>query len=108
MSEDWGFVRAADLARTLDEGFTMASIAEIEAAWQSADLDHGAFGFLLAMADGRRLLWLYVAEDAEAGRAEDLEVAELAPGETPPLPDGVQWYRPERLNERLALLRRVT
>lgn len=107
MSEDWGFVRAADLARTLDEDFTMASIAEIEAAWQIADLDNGAFGFVLAMADGRRLYWRYISDDAGAGRPEDLEIAELADGEVPALPDGAQWYRPDDLNRRLKILRRV-
>ena len=53
MNEDWGFLRACDLARTADENFTLAWIAEIEAAWQVTDLDHGDFGFILVMADGR-------------------------------------------------------
>ena len=106
MSEDWGFVRAADLARTVDENFELAWIAGIEAAWQSADLDHGTFGFILAMADGRRLYWLYTSDDAEAGRPEDFDSVELAAGETPSAPDDARWYDPARLNQRLAVMRR--
>jgi hypothetical protein len=101
--EDWGFLRACDLARTADEAFELAWIGEIEAAWQDADLDHGSFGFVLAMADGRRLYWRYTTDDAGAGRPEDLEVSELAPGEMPP----GDWYRPDALNRRLAVLRRL-
>jgi hypothetical protein len=106
MNEDWGFLRAADLARTADETFELAWIAEIEAAWENADLDHGDFGFILAMADGRRLYWLYTSEDAGAGRPEDLEVRELQPGEKPDA--GGAWSRPDALNKRLAVLRRLT
>jgi len=106
VSEDWGFVRAADLARTLDESFELAWISEIEAAWQSADLDHGSFGFVLAMADGRRLYWLYVSDDAGAGRPEDLEIVELTPGETPVPPASAHWYDSVSLNRRLAVMRR--
>ncbi len=106
MSEDWGFARAADLARTLDETFELARIAEIEAGWQSADLDHGTFGFILAMADGQRVYWLYTSDDAEAGRPEDFDSVELAAGETPAAPDDARWYDPSRLNKRLAVMRR--
>lgn len=106
MSEDWGFVRAADLARTLDESFELAWIAEIEAAWQSADLDHGSFGFVLAMANGQRLYWLYVSDDAGAGRAEDLEIVELAASQMPTAPETAHWYDPARLNKRLSVMRR--
>ena len=80
MNEDWGFARACDLARTADESFAMAQLAEIEAAWQVVDLDHGDFGFIIVMADGRRLYWRYTAEDTGAGRPEDLEVSELGCG----------------------------
>jgi hypothetical protein len=104
-SEDWAFARACDLARTADEGFAMAEIAEIEAMWQQVDLDHGDFGFILAMADGRRLYWRFVCEDAGAGRPEDLEVSELGPGEIPPA--DAPWSAPDALNKRLAVLRRV-
>lgn len=106
MTEDWGFVRAADMARTIDGSFELAWIAEIEAAWQTADLDNGTFGFILSMADGRRLYWRYTADDAEAGRAEDFDAVELAAGETPSAPDGGRWYDPARLNQRLAVMRR--
>ena len=106
MNEDFGFLRACDLARTADETFTLAWIEEIEAAWQVADLDHGDFGFILVMADGRRLYWRYTSEDMGAGRPEDLEVAELEPGE---VPEGdAPWVRPDLLNKRLAVLRRLT
>jgi hypothetical protein len=106
MSEGWGFARAADLARTLDESFELAWIAEIEAAWQSADLDHGTFGFVLVMADGRRLYWLYTSDDAEAGRPEDFDSVELTAGETPRAPDDARWYDPAPLNKRMAVMRR--
>ena len=106
MDADWGFARACDLARTADENFKLAWIAEIEAMWQVTDLDHGDFGFLLAMADGRRLYWRYTAEDIGAGRPEDLVVSELQPGETPP--SDAAWSKPETLNLHLAVLRRVT
>ncbi len=106
MDADWGFLRACDLARTADESFKLAWIAEIEAAWQSTDLDHGDFGFVVLMADGRRLYWRYTSEDTGAGRPEDLEVSDLEPGETPPA-DG-EWSKPETLNRRLAVLRRLT
>ena len=102
--EDWGFARACDLARTADESFAMAQLAEIEAAWQVVDLDHGDFGFIIVMVDGRRLYWRYTSEDTGAGRPEDLEVTELAPGEMPP----GDWQRPDALNRRLAVLRRLT
>ena len=108
MNEDWGFLRACDLARTADETFKLAWIAEIEAAWQVTDLDHGDFGFILVMADGRRLYWRFTSEDTGAGRPEDLEVSELAAGETPRPDLEAQWYRPDVLNKRLAVLRRVT
>lgn len=102
MNEDWGFLRACDLARTEDEAFKLSWIDEVEGAWQVTDLDHGDFGFILAMADGRRLHWRYTSDDPGAGRAEDLVVTELAAGE---IPDG-HWRRPERLNERLKVLKR--
>ena len=108
MDEDWGFARAADLARTVDESFALAGIAAIEAAWISADLDRGAFGFVLLMADGRRLYWRYTSEDAEAGRPEDLEVSELAMGDMPAAETEARWYRPDRLNAQLAVLRRFS
>jgi hypothetical protein len=106
VTEDWGFARAADMARTVDESFELAWITVIEAAWQTADLDHGMFGFVLAMADGRRLYWLYTSDDAEAGRPEDFDSVELAAGETPTAPEGARWYDPARLNGRLAVMRR--
>ena len=98
-------MRACDLARTADEGFRLAWIAEIEAARQVVDLDHGDFGFILVMADGRRLHWRYTSEDTGAGRPEDLVVNELAPGEVPT--GDAPWSRPETLNKRLAVLRRL-
>ena len=101
-SNDWGFLRACDLARTADANFKLAWITEIEAAWQVTDLDHGDFGFILAMADGRRLYWRYTSEDTGAGRPEDLVVSELAPGEMP----AGDWCRPDTLNMRLKVLRR--
>jgi hypothetical protein len=104
MSADFGFLRACDLARTADENFKLAWIACIEAAWEVTDLDHGDFGFVLAMADGRRLYWRYTAGDAGAGRPEDLVESELAPGEMP----AGDWHRPDALNKRLAVLRRLT
>jgi hypothetical protein len=108
MDEDWGFARAADLARTADESFALADIATIEAAWLSADLDRGAFGFILSMASGQRLYWRYTSGDPEAGRIEDLEVTELATGEMPAAETDARWYRPDRLNAQLAVLRRFT
>jgi hypothetical protein len=108
MDEDWGFARAADLARTADESFALAGIAAIEAAWHRADLDHGAFGFILLMANGQRLYWRYTSEDTEAGRPEDLVVTELAPGEMPASETEARWYTPDRLNAQLAVLRRFT
>ena len=108
MDEDWGFARAADLARTADESFALASIAAIEAAWQSADLDRGTFGFILLMANGQRLYWRYTSGDPEAGRIEDLEVTELASEEMPASDAEAPWYRPDRLNAQLAVLRRFT
>jgi hypothetical protein len=106
MDADWGFLRACDLARTADETFRLAWIAEIEAMWQVTDLDHGDFGFILVMADGRRLYWRYTSEDTGAGRPEDLEATDLAPGEVPEA--DAPWSKPETLNRRLAVLRRVT
>ena len=108
MDEDWGFLRACDLARTADENFKLGWIAEVEAAWQVLALDHGAYGFIVMMAEGQRLYWRYPSEDTGAGRPEDLVVTELEPGETPPPDFGAQWYRPDTLNERLAVLRRLT
>jgi hypothetical protein len=103
---DWDFVRACDLARTADENFKLSWIVEVEAAWQVADLDNGASGFILAMADGRRLYWRYTSDDPGAGRVEDLVVSELAAGE---MPEGeAPWVRPDLLNKRLAVLRRVS
>lgn len=99
-------MRACDLARAADETFKLAWIDTIEAFWQVADLDHGDFGFILVMADGRRLYWRYTSDDPGAGRVEDLVVTELAPSE---VPEGdAPWSRPEALNKRLAVLRRLT
>jgi hypothetical protein len=108
MDEDWGFARAADLARTANERFALADIATIEAAWLSADLDRGAFGFVLVMTNGQRLYWRYTSGDPEAGRIEDLEVTELAAGGMPGAETDAQWYQPDRLNAQLAVLRRFT
>jgi hypothetical protein len=108
MDEDWGFARAADLARTVDESFALADIAAIEAAWHSVDLDHGAFGFILQMANGRRLYWRYTSEDSGAGRPEDLAVTDLAAGEMPASEAEARWYSPDRLNAQLTVLRRFT
>ena len=105
MDADWAFMRACDLARTADETFKLAWIEEIEAAWQVTDLDHGDFGFILLMADARRLYWRYTSEDTGAGRPEDLVATELAAGE---VPEGdAPWSRPETLNRHLAVLRRL-
>ena len=105
VTEDWGFMRACDLARTADETFKLAWIDEIEAAWQATDLDHGDFGFILVMADGRRLYWRYTSEDTGAGRPEDLVASELAPGECrKAMPPGSG----RGSNKRLAVLRRLT
>jgi hypothetical protein len=106
MEVAWSFLRACDLARTADETFTLAWIAEVEASWQVHDLDHGDFGFILVMVDGQRLYWRYTSEDCGAGRPEDLVVSPLAPGEVPP--GDAPWSRPEQLNRRLTVLRRVT
>lgn len=106
MDADWGFLRACDLARTADENFKLAWIAEIEAMWQVTDLDHGDFGFILVMADGERQYWRYTSEDTGSGRPEDLVVGDLAPGEVPEA--DVPWAKPETLNRRLAMLRRLT
>jgi hypothetical protein len=106
MDADWGFLRACDLARTADEDFKLAWVAEIEAAWQVTDLDHGDFGFIVVMADGRRLYWRYTSEDTGAGRPEDLVVSELGAAEMPR--GDAPWSRPETLNKRLAVLRRLT
>jgi hypothetical protein len=70
------------------------------------DLDHGDFGFIVLMADGRRVYWRYTSEDTGAGRPEDLVITELAAGE---VPEGdAPWSQPETLNKRLAVLRRLT
>jgi hypothetical protein len=106
MDPDWGFMRACDLARTADETFKLAWIEKIEAAWQVTDLDHGDFGFILLMADGKRLYWRYTSEDTGAGRPEDLVVTELAADEVPK--GNAPWARPELLNKRLAVLKRLT
>jgi hypothetical protein len=108
MTEDWGFLRACDLARTADENFKLAWIDTVEAAWHVLDLDHGAHGFIVIMADGKRQYWRYTSEDTGAGRPEDLVVTDLAAGETPPSEFGAEWYMPDVLNKRLAVLRRVT
>jgi hypothetical protein len=105
MDADWGFLRACDLARTADESFKLAWIAEVEAVWQVTDLDLGDFGFILVMADGQRLYWRYTSEDTGGGRPEDLVVTELAAGE---VPEGdAAWSRPELLNKRLGVLKRL-
>ena len=54
VTEDWGFLRACDLARTADESFKLAWIEEVEAAWHVVDLDHGAYGLLVVWAAGTR------------------------------------------------------
>ena len=41
-----GNALACDLARTADENFKLSWIVEVEAAWQVADLDNGASGFM--------------------------------------------------------------
>jgi hypothetical protein len=108
VTEDWGFLRACDLARTADESFRLAWIEEVEAAWHVVDLDHGAYGFIVVMADDKRQYWRYTSEDTGAGRPEDLVVTELAAGQTPQPDLEAQWYKPDVLNKRLAVLRRVT
>ena len=66
-------------------------------------------GFIVVMADGKRQYWRYTSEDTGAGRPEDLVVTELAAGRDAARPDlDAQWYRPDVLNKRLAVLRRVT
>jgi hypothetical protein len=105
MTEDWGFLRACDLARTADENFKLAWIEEIEAAWHVLDLDHGAYGFVVVMADGKRQYWRYTSEDTGAGRPEDLVVTDLAAGETPATgPRGamVPARRPQQAPRRAA------
>lgn len=108
MDEDGGFLRACDLARTADEAFRLAWIEEVEAAWHVLDLDHGAYGFVVVLADGKRQYWRYTSEDTGAGRPEDLVVSDLAAGERPQPEFDAEWYQPEVLNRRLAVLRRLT
>lgn len=104
------FLGAADLARTLHEDFELAEVSSVEQAWQIVDLDTAVFGFVVLMQDGRRLYVEYIAEDMEAGQPPELSLRELSSGETRPndLPDhlrGVDWYKPEAIDDYLDKLR---
>ena len=98
------FLRAAELAHAIDPRFSLADVADIEAAWQIDDLDHTSFGWVMALTGGRRFYLAYMMEDAEAGRPEDVNIESMA--EAQPLPAverGVDWYKPEHIARHLGL-----
>jgi hypothetical protein len=98
------FLRAAELAREILEGFSIEDVTCVEQAWQVDDLDHASFGWVVALSDGRRFYLEYTMDDAEAGRPEDLDAAALSSGQArPDLDNEVQWYDPVHINRHLGL-----
>jgi hypothetical protein len=102
------FLRAAQLAPTMQSDFALAKVGRVEAAWQVDTLDDATFGWVVAMRDGRRFYLEYTMEDAEAGRPEEFQVSALPDGRTYPELDralGVHWYTPDHINKHLGLVR---
>jgi hypothetical protein len=102
---EW-FLRAAEIAPTIDGGFALNDVQQVESAWLVLDGDLGSFGWVIATRDGRRLYLEYTIDDSEDGRPEDLCITPLAEGQTYPDMDnsaGVYWYRPDYINEHLGL-----
>jgi len=102
------FLRAAQLAPTMQSDFALAKVGRVEAAWQVDTLDDATFGWVVAIRDGRRFYLEYTMEDAEAGRPEEFQVSALPDGRTYPELDrapGVHWYTPDHINKHLGLVR---
>ena len=98
------FLRAAALAQAIEPRFSLTDMADIETAWQIDDLDHTAFGCVVALTGGARFYLAYTMEDAEAGRPEDVSITSMT--ESQPLPElepGVDWYKPEHIARHIGL-----
>jgi hypothetical protein len=102
------FLRAAQLAPTMQSEFALAKVNRVEAAWQVDTMDDATFGWVVAMRDGRRFYLQYTMEDAEAGRPEEFQVAALPADQAHPKLDrepGVHWYTPDHINQHLGRIR---
>jgi hypothetical protein len=102
------FLRALELGAVPEGGFgvTADDIALVESAWQSPGAVVLAYGWVLALKNGRRLHLEYTRQGAQCGAPEELEIATLRPEQSCPALDddaAVCWYRPSHLNVHLGI-----
>lgn len=88
-------------------GFSIAEVAEAEASWSVIDANLAIYGFIVRLVGG---YWRYIEltlDDTMATKGQaEIELTELDEGERPEL-SGIDWSDDvERLNNRLAQLKR--
>ena len=103
------FLNAVLAAAKTAGGFGLDEVARVDEAWEITDSVLSSNGYVVALADGRRVYLEYTMDDMGAGTVEAIEIVPLAAGmERPDLAEtahGVSWYRPDHLNDYLAAQR---
>ena len=103
------FLNAVLAAAKTAGGFGLDEVARVDEAWEITDSVLSSNGYVVALADGRRVYLEYTMDDMGAGTVEAIEIVPLAAGmERPDLAEtahGVCWYRPDHLNDYLAAQR---
>src|SRR4051794_14135795 len=98
------FLRACELAPSIDPNFHSRLVQLVVSAWQMPS--KSAFGWVVAMKDHRRLYLEYTLEGEGERSVEDLSITALGAGDAYPMLEkgpGLCWYRPTHINHRLGL-----
>lgn len=103
------FLNAVLIAAETEGGFGLDDVARVEEAWEIADSVVTSHGYVVALADGRRLYLEYTVDDTAGEMAEEIAIEPMAAGmERPDLAEtgvGVYWYRPDHINDHLVAQR---
>jgi hypothetical protein len=103
------FLNAMLIAAEAEGGFGLDDVARVEEAWEIADAVITSHGYVVALADGRRVYLEYTTDDTVGEMTEEIDIEPLAPGmERPDLAEtgrGVYCYRPDHISLYLQRLR---
>jgi hypothetical protein len=104
------FLNAVLIAAKTEDGFGLDEVARVEKAWEIAAAVIVSHGYVVALADGRRIYLEYTMDDTAGEMVEEIAVEPLAAGmERPDLAEmgyyGIYWYRPDHIAEYLAAQR---
>lgn len=108
----YSFDDALDRLADGRHGIRPADIERVEATWGFADGHHSSAGFVLALADGRRVYLSYVCEEEEPGMPVRMTAETLTVGQayrdfdTPYEPLGGWSYETAPFDSLLAAARR--